>query len=240
VLSFASGGGLAFDKNGNLWVSQYLSDAIYEYSKAQLGTSGVQAPIVTLSPSGLVSPSGIAFDGSGNLWFIDANIFGGSPTASAIAAVHELSGASISSSGSPVPTITLSEPIPFITGQLILCFANDITFDTSGDLWGTVNGYYFEFPKGLLGSVSASPSLVLNLYGYPISMYPGTLVVVPQSSIALDATNDLFAISLGNGYGYTNQGFLTLTPAQYDATPPTITSDIGPAAQNIIVGPYVK
>jgi sugar lactone lactonase YvrE len=64
-----------FDTKGNLWVSDYHTDTIYEYSAAQLAITGPPIVFQNLAPNvqfmsnpALNLPVGMAFDAEGNLW----------------------------------------------------------------------------------------------------------------------------------------------------------------------------
>ena len=71
--------GLAFDRSGNLWMTNFNRGSgdstltVVEFSASQLVVSGSPIPAVTLSDNGgsLYTPSGLAFDGSGNLWVVN-------------------------------------------------------------------------------------------------------------------------------------------------------------------------
>jgi sugar lactone lactonase YvrE len=55
--------GLAFDNSGNLWVSDMLKSALYEYTPSQLQTGGTLTPHATINATGAVNgPGQIIFD----------------------------------------------------------------------------------------------------------------------------------------------------------------------------------
>ena len=66
--------GMAFDKNGNLWVanlgnfSNSSDDSIVAFSPAQLAQGGNLAPSIVLTSDSFHDPVGLAFDFNGNLW----------------------------------------------------------------------------------------------------------------------------------------------------------------------------
>jgi hypothetical protein len=62
---------IAYDREGNLWVSNFYGASIAEFSPAQLESSGTPVPqtMLTLSPQSL--PWGMAFDHHGALWIGD-------------------------------------------------------------------------------------------------------------------------------------------------------------------------
>ncbi len=109
--------GVTFDSAGDLWTVSDTSSTVYEYTASQLGSSGSPMPAVTLSGSGLNSPTSPTFDTNGDLWL--ANING--------ASVVEFTPAQIAASGSPTPNVT-------ITGADLNEPAG-LAFDSSGNLW---------------------------------------------------------------------------------------------------------
>ena len=71
---------MAFDSHGNLWVANcdfatgHPTDAILEFTPAQLTAGGAQTPAVTISSNGVMQcPWSVAFDASGNVWVGDDN-----------------------------------------------------------------------------------------------------------------------------------------------------------------------
>jgi len=230
--------GLAFDPSGNLWAAAGNS-GFQEFSVAQLAAGGSQTPNVTVRPcvpgplAGSQTCGGtprLAFDTAGNLWSVQSTSIGGGG-AGEENAVYELSHASIGATGSPTPAAQFKLPANAVPGGELICPWNDITFDASGNLWVAFIGVYFEFTKAQLTSANPNPVLAVNLYGYSQAGSPNTTDYVASSNIALDASGDVFAFA-GNG------PFKTMTPAQYEASSPSSTSDSGPGALGITVGPY--
>ena len=66
-------GEIAFDKKGNLWVPNLVSNTVVEYAKGQLASSGNPAPTVKLSSAIFDGPFGAAFDNNGDLWTMNYN-----------------------------------------------------------------------------------------------------------------------------------------------------------------------
>ena len=120
--------GMAFDKNGNLWVvnagivtgaDSQKDDSIVSFSPAQLQAGGNQTPQITLTSTSFFDPIGIAFDASNNLWVSN---FGN-------ATILKLSPADLSVTGS----VTLAAAI---TG---LNTPTGLAFDSTGNLWWRIS-----------------------------------------------------------------------------------------------------
>jgi hypothetical protein len=94
--------GLAFDKAGDLWVSDGNTGAnrIAEFGPSQLSASGSPVPAVTLAANGasLSVPTGLAFDESGNLWVANG---GG-------ASVVEFAASQLVASGAPSANVAIT------------------------------------------------------------------------------------------------------------------------------------
>jgi sugar lactone lactonase YvrE len=66
--SLDSPGEMAFDKKGNLWVSNFSNSTVVMFARSQLDASGSPTPKVTLSSSEFDGSWGLAFDSGKNLW----------------------------------------------------------------------------------------------------------------------------------------------------------------------------
>ncbi len=105
--------GLAMDRHGNVWVTNFLGDSVSELSNAGAVVSSGYAG------GGLVRPQGIAIDGKGNVWV--ANYHGNS--------ISELEGAD-----GVAPGTALSPAGGYgLAAGLSLPFA--LAIDASGNLW---------------------------------------------------------------------------------------------------------
>ncbi|MDX2006380.1 MAG: hypothetical protein SFU83_13975 [Meiothermus sp.] len=64
--------GIAFDREGNLWVANFRGDNLLMFLGGELGDVSVSSPAVTLRSNitlnGFNRPRGLAFDNTGNLW----------------------------------------------------------------------------------------------------------------------------------------------------------------------------
>lgn len=67
--SIAGPTGMAFARDGALWVANYTSGTIVRFDRTQLASSGAPVPSVTIT--GIAHPTGLAFDASGALWVTD-------------------------------------------------------------------------------------------------------------------------------------------------------------------------
>jgi sugar lactone lactonase YvrE len=173
-----SGGGnvgVAFDRNGNLWVTLATTNAIAEYSASQLASSGTPAPAVRLGATAgsLSDPTGLAFDASGNLWVANtgANTLVG------------YSASQLASSGSPKPTVTIGA----VSGSLHAPIG--IAFDAGGDLWvaNSLGNTVVEFmPSQLAASGSPQPTVTLSAKANSIN---GPVMLAFQPTGVLWVTN---------------------------------------------------
>ncbi len=144
---------LAFDTSGNLWVSNsgINENTVVQFAASQLVASGSPAPAVTIGASGnsLSEPYGMAFDAHGNLWV--GNV--GAST------VVEFTAGQLAVTGTPTPTVTLSDTLNSIVAPQALAF------DADGNLW-VANGdsnSIVEFNASRLTSTGARlPSIVLK------------------------------------------------------------------------------
>ena len=104
--------GVAFDADGNLWVSNTDSHTVVKFTPTQLAVSGKPTPDVTISATArailgpsvsLYSPEGLAFDSSGDLWV--ANV----PTQATLSSLVRFSGVGdLSGDVSPDPATTIA------------------------------------------------------------------------------------------------------------------------------------
>jgi len=169
---------IAFDANGNAWVSQGSTEII-EFTAAQLASGGSQAPAVTITGSGaLHSPTGLAFDANGDLWV--------SSGAGTTPSLLEYTPSQLTSSGSPAPTIVVTSP------QIIL--PAGLAFDHAGNLWvADVNGTVESLsPTALSAGGSQTASVVITV---PV---PSLSVPTMPTYVAFDAAGNLWVATMYN------------------------------------------
>jgi hypothetical protein len=184
--------GLAFDTSHNLWVSvfAFLGPSFQKFMPAQLASSGVPTPAVTLAGQ---QPGAIAFAPDGSLWSTDNVVYGPSG-----GLLFGLSPTQLSASGSPSAAYTLSVATPQTvqSGQAaIVSTPNGVAFDNAGNLWSNFDGYTFEFAASSLDATGVTPA-----HGYqtfPAVTAGGKVEEVPGYPLAFDAANDLIL----SGYG---------------------------------------
>ena len=148
--------GMAFDKNGNLWVGEpIVIGGLTRYSKAQLVVSGSPTPAVTISS--VDATGALAIDSKGNLW-----------TSAADDTVLEFAATDITQSGAPVPVVSISNPFSALFIHLPL----SVLLDSAGDLV-VINGAFLnpivEYGAAQIAvSGSPSPESILNNPSAPL------------------------------------------------------------------------
>jgi hypothetical protein len=249
AVTLAVGGfaeGVAFDQSGNLWAS-VLSDTtggqFQEFRPAQLSTTGMPAPAITLLQNKYEAPGAFVFGSDGTLWYAPTSaIFG-----PAGGTIFGLSLGQLASSGSPAPAYTLTDTnAPEVeSGQeAIFVGPNQVAFDGAGNLWSIFDGYCFAFGATTLHS--ASPAPLYGFQAYPSQQTTGTIEAPPYFALAFDATSDLIVDDKDSLSAHMLDEF---TPAQYgEASPSPITAQYGSSVPPytsgvgdfIIRGPYVS
>jgi sugar lactone lactonase YvrE len=194
--------GAAFDANGNLWLTNFGSTSIVEYSASQLASTGTPTPAVTLAASAgsLSEPSGLAFDANGNLWV--ANLTGNT--------VVEFTASQLAASGSPTPAVTISAASGSLADPV------GIAFDASGDLWvaNTNGNTIVEYtPSQLSASGAPAPAVTLSATASSI---------VGPLTIAFDASGKLW-VANGDNAQNTVVAFSTSQLAASGSPAPVVT-----------------
>jgi sugar lactone lactonase YvrE len=146
---------VAFDRAGDLWVSNAINSSVVEFTPSQLTASGAPTPTVTITSNGLVpaslsTPDSLTVDGSGNLWVGN----------SGNATVVKFTPAQIATTGTPTPTVTLTATAGSIATP------GSLLFDHTGNLWvaNTVApGSVVEFsPTQLVASGAPVPKVTIS------------------------------------------------------------------------------
>ena len=173
---------LAFDAKGNLWVAcstvnGSFDGALFEFTPAQLETSGQRVPAVTIGSNGtsLTVTKGIAFDRAGNLWVANSNF------------IDEFLANDLASTGSPTPAVVLTPPSP--NSRTFEPYG--LTFDPTGNLWVTsyyTSGLYELAASQLQTSGSPVPAVTLTAPG-------NTGGVIESIAVAFDRSGNLWVSS---------------------------------------------
>jgi sugar lactone lactonase YvrE len=141
---------LAFDRAGNLWAADFMTDRLVKFSPSQLLSDGAPAPstiISNVAPSNPLShPIDLAFDADGNLW---SSNLGGEQSSELVmyTATQALAG------GSPNPAIRIARPT--------LRNSRGLAFDGSGGLWMAIPGALARFSRSQLsGGGAPTPQII--------------------------------------------------------------------------------
>jgi hypothetical protein len=139
--------GLAFDKNGALWVAGFADSTIYAFAPNALASGG-SAPSVSITSTALKGVAGVTFDASGNLW---AATEGGLLVSYSAAQL-------VATTPPSAPTRTLAASNPTYR-------FDQTAFDNSGNLWaGTLSADVIEYsPAQLAAGGSPTPARTLTI-----------------------------------------------------------------------------
>lgn len=144
---------IAFDGDGNLWVSSPCRDAVYLFEKSQFPTDAAVKKVSPRRTIAVTDPGGLAFDAAGNLWV----------AASTDKRLLRFDAASLAMD-MPAPALTLGTLASTIMGDSSRFAPSWIAFDASGDLWANDFGsnVFYRMPKAALagtGTVDAQPAV---------------------------------------------------------------------------------
>ncbi len=195
----------AFDGRGNLWVSDNGSNAVYVFTRSQLGASSTSAtPTDTITSStAFNAPIGIAFDGGGDLYV--ANNGGNTIYGFKASSLPNLNvtPVAVTSSGptavSLTPTVTLSNS----SGSIQAPWA--LAFDGYGNLWSSNAGAantVVEFTRSQIAA-TGSPTPNITLASATVS---SNATLVAPNGIAFDVYGDLAADSSASPFGIAGFG----------------------------------
>lgn len=182
VLTVTGGGSdqaVAFDGEGNAWVTSLSAAPLARYDAAKLESSATMTPDITLGSDGssLSSAVGLAFDGSGNLWvasLLDERL-------------EMFASAQLVADGTPTPATTLT------SDGTSLASPCGLAFDAEGNLWvanrvafgGTLEMFT---PAQLASGGALTPDVTINSDG--TSRHFGC-------AIAFDSSGNLWATAGG-------------------------------------------
>jgi sugar lactone lactonase YvrE len=204
--------GIAFDKVGNMWVSNYDGDTLVKYTIAQRLTSGAPTPAVTISSNAqnsLDKPYGLAFNAKGHLWVANNggnNAVGYTP-------------AQLNANGSPAPT--------FKTGAIET--ARSPAFDKDGKMWiaSRATGRVLVFTLGPAGTPTLAATVNLENGG-------NTPVPVSPTGLAFDNEGDLWVAAVNHVFEYAKAGLVNGATVQ----PKTDIDDFGTGTSGVLISFY--
>ncbi|MGA7312849.1 MAG: hypothetical protein WBX22_02660 [Silvibacterium sp.] len=204
-----------FDPNGNLWVSDNGSNAIFVLTPQQLAaSSAIASPTVSIASDPVFQgPLGIVFDTMGNLYV--ANNAGTTIFKFNNSILPKMPG-----SFTLTPSVTLSNDG---NGSIQAPWA--LVFDTNGDLWSSnanAPNTIVEFtPNQLFSTSSPTPAITLS----SVAVATNQTLAAPNG-IAFDNLGDLAAISSASPFGVAGFQKTQLVQAK-----------TGPAPNPFLVGP---
>jgi sugar lactone lactonase YvrE len=197
-----------FDPNGNLWVSDNGSNAVFVLTPQQLAAGSTNAsPTVSIASNPAFNgPLGIVFDAQGDLYIAN----NGTTT---IFKFNNNILPRLAGSYTLTPSVTLSDDG---NGSIQAPWA--LIFDTTGDLWSSnanAPNTIVEFtPAQLVATGSPTPSITLS------SVAVGTnQTLAAPNGIAFDNLGDLAAISSAAPFGVAGFQKGQLIPAKSGPAP---------------------
>lgn len=179
-----------FDAGGNLWVTDFGRNAVYEYTPSQLAAGGFNlTPNVQLSANPAFNgPIGVAFDASGNLWVSNYT----SNT------IDEFAATALPTAFGSI--VTLAPNIVLQSNGSSIANPWGLAFDKSGNLWSsnaaTATNTVVSFAKTAIVA-SGKPSV--------LTISPandqGNATLAAPNGLAFDSQGDLAIVSSGVPYG---------------------------------------
>jgi len=178
-----------FDAGGDLWVTDSGSNAVFEYTAAQLAAGGFTVtPNVRLTATpAFSSPVGISFSPTGNLWIAN----NGTST------LEEFNVTALPTAfGS---NVTLTPNVILGNNGSSLAAPFGLAFDPSGNLWAantnTPDALVRFVPSNLAASGDPAPFVITS------ATEGGNGTLVAPNGIAFDNLGDLVAVSSGSPFG---------------------------------------
>lgn len=183
LAGFAGVQSVAFDADGDMWLTAWGGNVLVEVRSERLLSSGSLVADVSIgSTSGsLVNPVGLAIAPDGSVWVSNTGN----------ATVVRFGAEQLAASGSPVPEVTLSDD-----GSMTIDGPAGIAFDAVGTLWvasrftDRVVGY--TDPGSLRGALNASPDIIID------SNTDGVATLDAPTGLAFDEEGDLWVTTEGN------------------------------------------
>jgi sugar lactone lactonase YvrE len=227
---------IAFDRNENLWVTNYDANSITEFTKSEWQKDSVKknsdpAAVITINEDAgqnLDAPEGIVFDSSENMWVgaEDGQV------------ILEYTPAQYAANGNPTPNVILN------ADSFKFSSPSHLAFDAAGNLWVTDenrdndqggNGEVFRFNKNQITGLTAGSQNIDPVFGIALQQF------VHLETIAFDGGGNLWlADQQGNRVYKFSASQLTATGLSQNLTPAVVLSPAhhGGACNESLDGPY--
>ncbi len=189
--------GIAFDPNGNLWVSDTGNNRILEYkspfttgeaASLVIGQAGFTDSGLATTATGLNQPEGIAFDSSGNLWVADALnsrvLMFAAPFSTGEAATLVLGEKNFVTAIDQVTKAGMSTP-------------SGLAFDSNGNIWVADGIRVLEYTTPFVTHENASLVIGQNTFTNSSTVADPTGLDLPYA-VAFDSSHDLWVADYGN------------------------------------------
>lgn len=182
-----------FDAEGNLWVADHGTNAVFVYTPQQLGSGGAISPNFTITSSDPFNgPLGIVFDKQGDLWIANNGNNDGT-TLFRFNAVN-LPKPGASTRVKLTPDVVLTTNNNSIQGPWALAF------DANGNLWSSNAGAPFtlvEFAQANLGA-SGMPAPAITISP---TMVGGIPSLNAPNGLCFDSLGDLASADSAGAFG---------------------------------------
>lgn len=227
---------IAFDRNENLWVTNYNANSISEFTKSEWQNEAVKknsnpAAVITISEDiggNLNAPEGIVFDSSENMWVgaEDGQV------------ILEYTPAQYAASGSPMPNVILN------ADSFKFNSPSHLAFDAAGNLWVTDedrdndqggNGEVFRFNKDQITGLTAGNQNIDPVFGIALQQF------AHLETIAFDGGGNLWLADQQGDHVYKfSASQLIATGLSQNLTPAVVLSPAqhGGVCNESLDGPY--
>lgn len=182
-----------FDPQGNLWVADHGTNAVFVYSTQQLATGGNLTPAVTITSSNPFNGSlGIVFDKQGDLWVANNGNNDGTT-------IFRFNATNLPKVGA-IANVTLTPDVVLTNSNNSIQGPWALAFDANGNLWSSNAGAPFtlvEFATAnLLVSGTPEPAITIS----PTSVQ-GVPSLNAPNGLCFDSLFDLAAADSAGAFG---------------------------------------
>ncbi|WP_168788013.1 hypothetical protein [Paraburkholderia aromaticivorans] len=182
-----------FDQQGDLWVADHGTNAVFVYGAQQLTTGGNITPGVTITSSNPFNGAlGIVFDKAGDLWVANNGNNDGT-------ILFRFNAANLPKVGAAA-SVTLTPDVVLTNNNNSIQGPWALAFDASGNLWSSNAGAPFtlvEFAQANLG-VSGAPAPAITISP---AMVGGIPTLNAPNGLCFDTLGDLAAADSAGAFG---------------------------------------